>query len=73
MDHLSSEPDILPTLETFFANAQRRKVTAGAPGIHPNTLDYRLERIENLLGATLDDVGWIAKLKVALTLHRQRR
>ena len=73
MDHLSSEPDILLTLETFFANAQRRKVTAGALGIHPNTLDYRLERIENLLGAALDDVGWIAKLKVALTLHRQRR
>lgn len=72
MDHLSSEPDILLTLETFFANNQRRKVTAGALGIHPNTLDYRLERIENSLGAALEDVGWIAKLKVALTLHQHR-
>ena len=73
MDHLSSEPDILLTLETFFTHNQRRKVTAGALGIHPNTLDYRLERIENALGAALDDVGWIAKLKVALALHQQRR
>lgn len=73
VDHLSSEPDILLTLETFFAHKQRRKVAAGALGIHPNTLDYRLERIENALGAALDDVGWIAKLKVALTMHRHRR
>ncbi|WP_232441748.1 helix-turn-helix domain-containing protein [Burkholderia ubonensis] len=26
---------------------QRRKVTAAALGVHPNTLDHRLERIEN--------------------------
>nr|WP_242487856.1 helix-turn-helix domain-containing protein [Pseudomonas sp. TH31] len=73
MDHLSNEPEILLTLETYFAHNQRRKVTAGALGIHPNTLDYRLERIENSLSAALDNVGWIAKLKVALTLHQQRR
>jgi len=69
-DQLSSEPDVLLTLETFFSNMQRRKVTAGALGIHPNTLDYRLERIENMLGAALSDPGWIAKLKVALALRR---
>jgi len=72
-EQLSSEPDLLLTLETFFANKQRRKVTAAALEIHPNTLDYRLERIQTMLGATLDDAGWIAKLHVALGLHERRK
>ena len=72
-EQLSSEPDLLLTLETFFANKQRRKVTAAALDIHPNTLDYRLERIQTMLGATLDDAGWIAKLNVALRLHERRK
>lgn len=69
MRELSGEQDLILTLETFFANLQRRKVTAAALGIHPNTLDHRLERIENILGARLDDAAWIAKLEIALKLH----
>ncbi|MFJ1211690.1 PucR family transcriptional regulator [Burkholderia pyrrocinia] len=69
MQELSGEQDLIPTLESFFANLQRRKVTAAALGIHPNTLDHRLERIENILGARLDDAAWIAKLEIALKLQ----
>ncbi|KVU01914.1 hypothetical protein WK60_32685 [Burkholderia ubonensis] len=57
------------TLETFFANMQRRKVTAAALGVHPNTLDHRLERTENIVGARLDHAAWIAKLEIALKLQ----
>ena len=68
---LSSEPELLVTLQTYFDEQQRRKTAADALGIHPNTLNHRLERIESLLGCKLDDAGWIAKLHVALRL-RQR-
>ncbi|WP_232437170.1 helix-turn-helix domain-containing protein [Burkholderia ubonensis] len=43
-------------------------MTAAALGVHPETLDHRLERIENILGARLDHTAWIAKLEIALKL-----
>ncbi|OJA51995.1 hypothetical protein BGV68_21595 [Burkholderia ubonensis] len=69
MQELSGEQDLILTLETFIANMQRRKVTAAALGVHPNTLDHRLERIENILGVRLDHAAWIAKLEITLKLQ----
>jgi len=69
VEQLGSEPDLLETLETYFHHMQRRKVTASVLGIHPNTLNYRLERIENILGARLDDAGWVSKLDIAIKLR----
>jgi carbohydrate diacid regulator len=71
LERLAGEPELLVTLQTYFDEQQRRKIAADALGIHPNTLNHRLERIESLLGCKLDDAGWIAKLHVALRL-RQR-
>jgi sugar diacid utilization regulator len=68
-EQLAGESDLLATLEAYFAHGQRRRPTAEALGVHPNTLDYRLERIETLLGARLDDAGWIGRLDVALKLR----
>ncbi|WP_236720911.1 PucR family transcriptional regulator [Paraburkholderia phytofirmans] len=48
IEQLSHEPDLLLTLETYFEQLQRRKTTAAVLDIHPNTLNYRLERIEML-------------------------
>ncbi|REG52134.1 PucR-like helix-turn-helix protein [Paraburkholderia sp. BL6669N2] len=67
---LDNEPDLLATLTTFLSEGRRRRSTAEALGIHPNTLVYRLERIESLLGASLDSAEWIAKLDIALKLRR---
>ncbi|WP_232064325.1 PucR family transcriptional regulator [Paraburkholderia dioscoreae] len=69
VEQLASEPDLLETLGTYFDQLQRRKVTASVLGIHPNTLNYRLERIENILGARLDDAGWVSKLDIAIKLR----
>ncbi|MFP3562859.1 PucR family transcriptional regulator [Paraburkholderia sp. SIMBA_030] len=69
VEQIGSEPGLLETLETYFHNLQRRKVTASVLGIHPNTLNYRLERIENILGARLDDAGWVSKLDIAIKLR----
>jgi sugar diacid utilization regulator len=68
-EQLAGESDLLSTLEAYFAHGQRRRQAAEALGVHPNTLDYRLERIETLLGANLDDADWVARLDIALKLH----
>ncbi|CAB3646616.1 hypothetical protein LMG24238_00794 [Paraburkholderia sediminicola] len=73
VEQLASEPELLETLRTYFDQLQRRKVTASVLGIHPNTLNYRLERIENILGARLDDASWISKLDIAIKLHGSAR
>ena len=71
LERLSEEPELLLTLQTYFDHLQRRKTAADVLGIHPNTLNHRLERIETLLGARLDDASWIAKLHVAVKLRQQ--
>jgi carbohydrate diacid regulator len=71
LERLAEEPELLSTLQTYFDQLQRRKITADALGIHPNTLNHRLERIETLLGARLDEASWIAKLHVAVKLRQQ--
>ncbi|MDQ7980962.1 helix-turn-helix domain-containing protein [Paraburkholderia sp. SARCC-3016] len=63
------ERDLLKTLECYFDSRQHRKKTAATLGIHPNTLNYRLERIEALLGAELDAPAWITRIFVALNLR----
>lgn len=70
MDRLAPEPQLLKTLQAFFEHRQHRKAVAGALGIHPNTLSYRLERIEAILGARLDEIGWLSRLYAALRLRQ---
>lgn len=70
MDRLALEPELLQTLHAYFRHRQHRKAAAGALKIHPNTLSYRLGRIESLLGAELNDTAWVALLHSAL---RQRQ
>lgn len=65
------ETDLAETLQVYFDNEQQRKPAAHALNIHPNTLTYRLSRIEALLGARLGDTGWIATLHAALGMRRQ--
>ncbi len=73
-DRLSLEPNLLETLQTYFEFKQRRKRVAAELNVHPNTLDYRLARIETLLDLSLDDVTWLARLQIALQWWaRQRR
>lgn len=70
IERLSVETGLLETLQTYFELGQHRKAVAGRLNIHPNTLDYRLSQIENLLDAQLSDIGWQTKLHTALRLHR---
>lgn len=70
IERLSHEADLLQTLSVFLDSGQHRKQASEQLGIHPNTLNYRLGRIEEILGASLDHASWISRLHVALTLRR---
>jgi sugar diacid utilization regulator len=70
IDRISHEQDLLQTLTVFFERGQHRKRASERLGIHPNTLNYRLGRIEDILGANLGDIKWMAKLHVAIQLRQ---
>lgn len=70
IEQLATEPVLLETLRVFFERGPHRKVVAGHLNIHPNTLNYRLQRIETLLQADLNQPGWRARLHIALRLAR---
>lgn len=70
LERLTLEPELLTTLTAYFDQAQHRRRTAAALGIHPNTLNYRLDRVEKILGARLDEASWTARLDVAIRLFR---
>jgi carbohydrate diacid regulator len=73
LERIAIEPELLFTLATYFDQGQHRKLTASALGIHPNTLNYRLARLESILGAQLDNPGWISKLDLVIQLRRLSR
>ena len=50
LDPLRQTPDLLPTLEAFVATEANRKKAAKQLVCHPNTVDYRLKRIEQITG-----------------------
>jgi carbohydrate diacid regulator len=70
IERLSHEPDLLSTLECYLEQLQKRKKAASVLGIHPNTLNYRLERIQQIAGGSLEDPAWLAKLYVAMRLRK---
>lgn len=72
LEPLAAEPQLLETLQALFEHRMYRKSVAAALGIHPNTLAYRLERIETLMGVKLDNPVWLAKLHTALRLKQLR-
>lgn len=60
----------LETLDALFAAALNRKVAARRLGVHPNTLSYRIGRIEALTGASLLSGEFCFRLQLALKLIR---
>lgn len=57
------------TLDAWFAANGRAAATAGALGIHRNTLDYRLRKIAELTGLDLANTDDRLLLYVALQLE----
>ena len=57
-----------PTLSAFFANGLSRKRTAEAMGLHVNTVNYRLQKMEELFGFRLEAPDALFRYPFALRL-----
>jgi hypothetical protein len=65
--------DLLTTLEAFLTAALDRRAAADALHVHPNTLDYRLRRIEELTGLLFADPDAVMLLALAIRRRRLER
>jgi hypothetical protein len=63
---LLERPELLATLEAWYATSGSRAQVAEAVAIHRNSVGHRLERIRQLLGADPDAAGIAADLRAAL-------
>lgn len=61
------------TLKLFLASRTDRRAAAAALHIHPNTLDYRLRRIEELTGLRLAEPRDLALLVLAQSQHELKQ
>jgi hypothetical protein len=55
LEPLEGSPELLETLSAHVAERGRRTPTARRLHVHPNTLDYRLRRIRELIGVDPND------------------
>jgi purine catabolism regulator len=63
---LKANPPLLEALVEYFARDMDVNATADAMHVHPNTLRYRLARVEKLLGRSLRQPATITELTLAL-------
>jgi purine catabolism regulator len=63
-------PDFLPTLDAYLQSACRLHETAKSLFIHPHTVRYRIDRIEEILGHSVNDPAWREEAQLALAIAR---
>lgn len=67
---LADGPDLLETLDAWFAHDFDRRDTAAALHVHPNTLDHRLRRISERLGQDLSTAAGVELAATVVALGR---
>lgn len=73
LDPLEDGPELIATIEGYFAADFDRRRAASNLHIHPNTLDYRLRRVAELTGLSVGTSKGLQVLGAALTIRRMRR
>ena len=73
LDPLRGHPQLLETLVAYLSADQNVNAAAEALHVHPNSLRYRLGRVEELLGRTLRSPATLADLYVALRAETRSR
>jgi sugar diacid utilization regulator len=63
---LEARPELLTTLKSYLHHTMDVPATARHLHVHANSLRYRLNRIEQLLGRNLRDAGDLAAIHIAL-------
>lgn len=69
LNPLADSPELLETLAVYLRLGGRRP-TAGKLHVHPNTIDYRLRRIQELTGLDATHPADISTLSAALAARR---
>jgi hypothetical protein len=69
---VSERPDLLATLRAYYAAGRNRAKAARTLNVHVNTLRYRLERIETLLGQPITNPAKEAAIQLAIAVHGGR-
>jgi hypothetical protein len=64
---IDARPDLVETLEQWYAADFDRRAAAAALNVHPNTLDYRLRRIAELTGMDPGSARGVQLLGAAMT------
>ncbi|MCX4091338.1 PucR family transcriptional regulator [Nocardia sp. alder85J] len=67
---LAAHPELLETLAGYLHHNLNRRRTADQLHIHPNTIDYRLKRIQSVTGVDPADVSGLWLLASGLLVHR---
>lgn len=68
---ISSERELIETLQAYFSNQLSIKETAASLHIHINTLHYRLKKIQELSGYQLKETKELVTLYVALWYYKE--
>jgi sugar diacid utilization regulator len=69
----SQKNELMETLEKFLVNRCEMKETAEALFLHPNTLRYRLKRIEEVLEIDIKDFDTVLSLMVAFKIKHLKK
>jgi hypothetical protein len=72
LEPLADGPELIATLEGYFAADFDRRRAAANLHIHPNTLDYRLRRVAEMTGLSVGTAKGVQVLGAALTIRRMR-
>ncbi len=67
---LEAKPELLQTLETYLGEDLDRRRTAAALHVHPNTVDYRIRRITQLIGLSPTRPADLPRINAALIARR---
>lgn len=67
-----SNSELIRTLDAYFANEENLGKTAGALHLHRNSLAYRLRRVQEISGISLEDAEGRFRVQLALKLRRLR-
>jgi hypothetical protein len=67
---LELKPELLQTLETYLREDLDRRLTAAALHVHPNTVDYRIRRITQLIGLSPARAADLPRINAALVARR---
>jgi len=69
LDPLDDYPELLETLLVYLSMGGRRP-TASKLHLHPNTVDYRLRRVQALTGLDATAAADVSMLEAAITARR---